>query len=190
MTQKVNAQDIKIGMFIADLDRPWIDTPFLLQGFLVEDEDQLQQLNQHCKWVLIDPQRSVGPEFDAPIKKTAAVPRDLGTEPRVTINRVATPVSAHAPGKTPAASDPRPAAAAPSAKASRPDPTRAGTREFAVSVKDSRTNTGNPAFRPLESAGAARHAGGANAGAVPNSRGLWGKLREGVSGLYSRQHFH
>ena len=47
MHQKIAAKDLKTGMFIADLDRPWIDTPFLLQGFLLEDSEQLQQLRQH-----------------------------------------------------------------------------------------------------------------------------------------------
>ena len=37
MLSKVDVKDLKIGMFVADLDRPWIDTPFLLQGFLIED---------------------------------------------------------------------------------------------------------------------------------------------------------
>ena len=53
MSEKINAENIKIGMFVVDLDRPWIDTPFLLQGFVVEDDEQLRQLRAHCKWVLI-----------------------------------------------------------------------------------------------------------------------------------------
>ena len=74
MHQKIATKDLKTGMFIADLDRPWIDTPFLLQGFLLEDAEQLQQLCAQCEWVMIDPQRSVGKDFDAPAKK-AATPR-------------------------------------------------------------------------------------------------------------------
>ena len=189
MTQKVNAPDIKIGMFIADLDRPWIDTPFLLQGFLVEDEDQLHQLREHCKWVVIDPHRSIGPEFDAPVKKTVIAPRDHGTEPRVSIHRTASPPAAATPGNSPAGADVQSAPVATSASPLKPDAARARPREFAVPVKDSRTHAGTPAYRQLESAASSRHAAGENAGgapAVPNVRGLWGKLREGVSGIFSR----
>ena len=185
MTQKVNAQDIEIGMFIADLDRPWIDTPFLLQGFLIEDEDQRRQLREHCEWVLIDPHRSVGAKFDAPAKKTII-------EPRVSANRTATTPAAEPPGKTPAANGGRSATAPASATAPKPpapDTVRARSREFAAPVKDSRTNTGNPAFRQLGTAAPSRHAAGQNGGdaaAVQNGRGLWGKLRDGMTGLFSR----
>jgi HD-GYP domain-containing protein (c-di-GMP phosphodiesterase class II) len=58
MYTNVPAQDIKIGMFIAELDRPWTDTPFLLQGFLVEDAQQVAQLQSCCKFVYVDRERS------------------------------------------------------------------------------------------------------------------------------------
>jgi HD-GYP domain-containing protein (c-di-GMP phosphodiesterase class II) len=56
-------------MFVADLDRPWMDTPFLLQGFLVENEEQLQQVIDCCQWVMIDPQRSTGLAYEAPVRQ-------------------------------------------------------------------------------------------------------------------------
>ncbi len=34
-------------MFIAELDRPWLDTPFLIQGFVIESQEQIQELQQH-----------------------------------------------------------------------------------------------------------------------------------------------
>jgi len=45
-------------MFIADLDRPWVDTPFLLQGFLIENEEQILALRTHCDYVMVDRARS------------------------------------------------------------------------------------------------------------------------------------
>jgi len=68
MESKVDAKDLKVGMFVADLDRPWIDTPFLLQGFLIEDDQQIRQLQRHCQFVIIDRARSVGAEFSNPTK--------------------------------------------------------------------------------------------------------------------------
>ena len=49
MATKVFTTDLKVGMFVADLDRPWVDTPFLLQGFVIEDDDQIAALRTHCE---------------------------------------------------------------------------------------------------------------------------------------------
>src|SRR6184192_4080956 len=52
-------------MFVADLDRPWIDTPFLLQGFLIEEAEQIQQIQRFCRHVMVDLERSTGDEYRA-----------------------------------------------------------------------------------------------------------------------------
>ena len=66
MATKIFTSDLKVGMFVADLDRPWVDTPFLLQGFLIEDGEQIAALQQHCEWVMVDHARSVGDQYQAP----------------------------------------------------------------------------------------------------------------------------
>src|SRR4051812_36696569 len=66
MATKIFTSDLRIGMFVADLDRPWVDTPFLLQGFLVEDEEQIGALRAHCEFVMVDRARSIGAEYEAP----------------------------------------------------------------------------------------------------------------------------
>ncbi|MCM2327931.1 MAG: HD-GYP domain-containing protein [Lysobacter sp.] len=63
MYSRVAVKDLKVGMFVADLDRPWIDTPFVLQGFLITDRRQITELQQVCQWVVIDRARSTGDEF-------------------------------------------------------------------------------------------------------------------------------
>jgi HD-GYP domain-containing protein (c-di-GMP phosphodiesterase class II) len=45
-------------MFVADLDRPWLDTPFFIQGFLLDDAEDLRTLQRLCKHVEIDLHRS------------------------------------------------------------------------------------------------------------------------------------
>jgi len=59
--------DLRVGMFIVELDRPWLDTPFLMQGFLIEDGQTLQQLQDLCRFVYVDWQRSVG-EYNKALK--------------------------------------------------------------------------------------------------------------------------
>ncbi len=74
MATKIFTTDLKVGMFVADLDRPWVDTPFLLQGFVVEDDGQIAALRTHCEYVMVDRARSLGDEFApaAPAANTAA----------------------------------------------------------------------------------------------------------------------
>ena len=66
MANKVLTHELRIGMFVADLDRPWVDTPFLLQGFLIEDEEQIAALRAHCEFVMVDRARSLGDQYEGP----------------------------------------------------------------------------------------------------------------------------
>jgi len=81
---KVAAKDIRIGMFVAELDRPWMDTPFLLQGFLVEDEKELSRLRRYCQFVFVDDKRSGAGLFsgieeqESPPSAAVAPDRNIG----------------------------------------------------------------------------------------------------------------
>lgn len=78
MLIKVDTNNVRIGMFIAEIDRPWIDTPFLLQGFLVEDEVEMAQLRRCCKFVLVDPRRSAAGLFPD-IEEPRSPPRTIAS---------------------------------------------------------------------------------------------------------------
>jgi HD-GYP domain-containing protein (c-di-GMP phosphodiesterase class II) len=56
---RISVHDIRIGMFIAELDRPWAETPFLIQGFLLNDPSHLRSLRDFVAEVMIDPTRSL-----------------------------------------------------------------------------------------------------------------------------------
>jgi HD-GYP domain-containing protein (c-di-GMP phosphodiesterase class II) len=45
-------------MYVSQLDRPWTDTPFVFQGFVLETEAQLEILKKFCKTVFVDEARS------------------------------------------------------------------------------------------------------------------------------------
>jgi HD-GYP domain-containing protein (c-di-GMP phosphodiesterase class II) len=92
MYRKVKSADLRIGMFVADLDRPWIDTPFLLQGFLIEDREQLDQVIECCAWVMIDPQRSTGSAYEPLPKPKPVERREVHEAPLVVVTKLATPV--------------------------------------------------------------------------------------------------
>jgi HD-GYP domain-containing protein (c-di-GMP phosphodiesterase class II) len=58
MQTTVSSYDLKIGMFVSALDRPWTDTPFLFQGFLIASEDDIGLLRKYCDFVYVDWGRS------------------------------------------------------------------------------------------------------------------------------------
>ncbi len=57
---RISVTDLAFGLFITELDRPWLDTPFLLQGFLLETQQQLDDLVEYCQFVDVDLSRSNG----------------------------------------------------------------------------------------------------------------------------------
>lgn len=72
---RLNVGKLRLGMFVSDIDCPWTDTPFLMQGFLVDEEAQIATFRKHCKFVVVDVQRSLpGAVDEAALREDA--PRD------------------------------------------------------------------------------------------------------------------
>jgi HD-GYP domain-containing protein (c-di-GMP phosphodiesterase class II) len=46
--------DLEIGMFVTRLDRPWEETNFLLQGFLIETQADIENVQQQCDYVYVE----------------------------------------------------------------------------------------------------------------------------------------
>lgn len=51
---KILCADLELGMHVASLDRPWLETSFVLQGFDIETEEEIERLRSSCKFVYID----------------------------------------------------------------------------------------------------------------------------------------
>lgn len=67
--------ELQVGMYVSKLDRPWIETPFPLQGFYIRDLTDIDALRRHCRNVTIDLSRSRGvvePVRHAPVAPRAA----------------------------------------------------------------------------------------------------------------------
>lgn len=52
--RQVKVDELRIGMFVSRLDRPWTETPFALQGFLIRNRAQVERLAEYCDSVYID----------------------------------------------------------------------------------------------------------------------------------------
>lgn len=59
MKKRVPVNDLQLGMFVAELDRPWLDSPFLFQGFIIEGDEELDTLREVCDFVYVDSRRSL-----------------------------------------------------------------------------------------------------------------------------------
>jgi HD-GYP domain-containing protein (c-di-GMP phosphodiesterase class II) len=51
--KKIEVHELRRGMFVEALDRPWLDTPYLLEGIAIESEDDIEQLGALCEFVYI-----------------------------------------------------------------------------------------------------------------------------------------
>jgi HD-GYP domain-containing protein (c-di-GMP phosphodiesterase class II) len=49
--KQVSVDDLKLGMYVIELDRPWVGTPFQFQGFYLVSRDQIDSLRQYCQHV-------------------------------------------------------------------------------------------------------------------------------------------
>ncbi len=52
--KKIDVNDLKIGMFVSALDRPWLQTNFLFQGFELKTPEDIEAVQQQCEYVYID----------------------------------------------------------------------------------------------------------------------------------------
>jgi HD-GYP domain-containing protein (c-di-GMP phosphodiesterase class II) len=50
----VATSDLKIGMYVQELDRPWLETPFMFQGFCIKTAEEIETLCKHCDYVYIN----------------------------------------------------------------------------------------------------------------------------------------
>ncbi|MEM6574726.1 MAG: HD domain-containing phosphohydrolase [Pseudomonadota bacterium] len=50
---RVSVENLKIGMYVARLDRPWEESPFTLQGMWVETPEDIQRLRKTCRYVFV-----------------------------------------------------------------------------------------------------------------------------------------
>lgn len=51
---QVAVKDLEIGMYVSRLDRPWLETPFLFQGFPIREQEDILELQRHCRHVFVD----------------------------------------------------------------------------------------------------------------------------------------
>jgi HD-GYP domain-containing protein (c-di-GMP phosphodiesterase class II) len=163
MATKVLTTNLRMGMFVAELDRPWTDTPFLLQGFLIDSDDQIAELQKHCEYVIVDRARSVGKEFQAPTE----APRPAPAPARSTTAPQPAPVSGKSKGNG--------ADSAPAAERQVRATPAGGAQRRVIRLEDiaARRDSGHRAAAPDDEQG--------------DYPGLLGRVLSGFKGMWSRE---
>jgi len=54
MQKQIDVQDLEVDMYISQVDRPWLETPFKFQGFFVKSEKHIEEVQRICEYVYID----------------------------------------------------------------------------------------------------------------------------------------
>jgi putative nucleotidyltransferase with HDIG domain len=66
MRHKIEVAKLTMGMYVAELDRPWVGSPFLFQGFVIESDEDLEKLRAHCEYVFVEDEKSTVPVTSKP----------------------------------------------------------------------------------------------------------------------------
>jgi HD-GYP domain-containing protein (c-di-GMP phosphodiesterase class II) len=53
----MRVQNLSVGMYVGMLDRPWLETPFIFQGFEIKDRFEIEQLRKYCGQVYVEIER-------------------------------------------------------------------------------------------------------------------------------------
>jgi putative nucleotidyltransferase with HDIG domain len=70
---KTSVSDLKIGMYVSRLDKDWTESSFLLQGLLIETEEDIKQLTAECSFVYVEAAKEE-PLVKEPIVKPTVEP--------------------------------------------------------------------------------------------------------------------
>ena len=59
---KISVQGLRVGMYVSRLDRPWLTTRFALEGFMVNSEEDVREIQRLCHFVFVDASRGASPD--------------------------------------------------------------------------------------------------------------------------------
>lgn len=53
----VHRNELKLGMYVSELDCPWEDTQFMFQGFVIDSVKLLQDVQEVAEYICIDSEK-------------------------------------------------------------------------------------------------------------------------------------
>lgn len=99
---KVSIDELELGMHVTRLDRPWSETDFLLQGFIIDNKEIMDSLAAQCEFVYIEGRSKppTKPLIDRRIKKNGLFSR-FGKDDQKETNRMSPDPNRKAPDGPP-----------------------------------------------------------------------------------------
>ena len=79
MKIKKDINELAMGMYVCDLDRPWVESSFEFQGFEINSDKLLEQLRNEYSFVYIDTEKSSG-MIDTPLRTHTSTKRNIGMQ--------------------------------------------------------------------------------------------------------------
>jgi len=67
---QINVYDLKVGMYVCQLDKPWLESSFLFQGFELKNQADIDAVKKECEFVFIDVEKQSN-SLKHPQKETA-----------------------------------------------------------------------------------------------------------------------
>ena len=64
----VHRNQIEVGMYVAELDRPWSETPFMFQGFEIDSFATLAAVREACEYALVESEKSALVSSNSPYR--------------------------------------------------------------------------------------------------------------------------
>ncbi len=77
--KKIDVGDLEVGMWVTDLDRPWLETPLLFQGYEIHNQEEIDELRRYCKFVYISVSVPVAAATSTSARSTQHRPAAKGT---------------------------------------------------------------------------------------------------------------
>src|SRR3990172_5982797 len=86
--KQIPVGELRLGMYVTELDRPWLGTPFVFQGFPITSADQINEVKKHCRSVFIDLDRDAsGDDPRGPLRGTVVYKEVTPVEKELVVAR-------------------------------------------------------------------------------------------------------
>ena len=53
----VHRNQLEMGMYVNELDRPWTETKFMFQGFVIDSEETLMAVQESCEYANVQTEK-------------------------------------------------------------------------------------------------------------------------------------
>ncbi len=77
---KTSIDALEIGMYVSNLDKPWIESPFLLEGLRINSQEDIDSLRGHAEYVYVDIDEGPAPKIKLNSSTSSKKESAVGTE--------------------------------------------------------------------------------------------------------------